>query len=131
VSYKISIIEKLVLKMTNIFKFLFNLLFDEKKVYTYLVASRCKKVGIRLVVNGECKGFNKNVTLGDFVNFNGCEILGTGEVIIGDYFHSGRFLNIITQNHRYENADSIPYDKVRIRKKTVIKNFVGLVKVLH
>lgn len=124
--YKISIVEKLILLLNGLFNKVLYKFFNKKRVYTYLVSRSCKKVGVGLKVNGFCIGFNNNVSLGDFVNFNGCEILGSGEVIIGNYFHSGRFLNIVTQNHRYENADSIPYDKVRIRKKTVIKDFVWI-----
>lgn len=123
-NYKISFIERLILAAQGSVKKLFNLVYNVKRVNTYLVARNCKKVGVNLKVNGKSSGFNKNVTLGNYVNINGCEILGTGEVEIGDYFHSGRFLQIITQNHRYENAEAIPYDKVRIKKKVVIKDFV-------
>jgi acetyltransferase-like isoleucine patch superfamily enzyme len=126
VIYKISTFEKIFLFIQRVMDKTFKLFFNRQRVYTYLVAKSCFKVGVGLMVNNPCRGFNKNVTLGNHVNFNGCEILGSGEVIIGNYFHSGRFLHIITQNHRYENAEAIPYDRIRIRKKTVIKDFVWI-----
>jgi chloramphenicol O-acetyltransferase type B len=125
-SYKISLLEKLILLIQGLFKKLYRLVYNNYRVNTYLVARNCKKVGIGLKVYGASFGFNNNVTLGNYVNINGCEILGGGNVEIGNYFHSGRFLQIITQNHRYENAESIPYDKVRIKKNVVIKDFVWI-----
>lgn len=125
-NYKTSVIERFILIFQGFQKKLYRLVYNDKRVNTYLVARNCKKVGIGLKVNGASSGFNKNVTLGNYVNLNGCEILGTGNLEIGNYFHSGRFLQIITQNHRYENAESIPYDKVRIKKSVVIKDFVWI-----
>ena len=83
-----------------------------------------KKVGIGLKVNNKVFGFGTNVELGNYVNFNGCEIMGKGTVTIGDYFHSGKNLTIFTSNHNYERAQSIPYDKIRIVKNVIIKDFV-------
>jgi maltose O-acetyltransferase len=69
------------------------------------------------MVNGPCKGFGKNVRLGNHVNFNGCTIFGGGEVEIGDYFHSGTDVVIFTQDHNWGvQAVSIPYDRVKIKK---------------
>jgi acetyltransferase-like isoleucine patch superfamily enzyme len=45
-------------------------------------------------------------------------------VHIGSYFHTGINLTIISSNHNFENASSIPYDKVRIHKPVIIKDFV-------
>lgn len=124
--YNISLFEKVLLKFFAYSNAFWKKIYNRKKINTYLVAKSCKSVGVNLRVNGEAKGFGKNVTLGDNVNINGCEILGGGEVSIGNYFHSGMYVKIITQNHRYEEADSIPYDKVRIKKKTIIKDFVWI-----
>jgi maltose O-acetyltransferase len=77
-------------------------------------------------VNGELKGFHKGVSVGDDSNFNGCTILGEGEVSIGKYFHSGAALVIITENHNFENAEAIPYDAKRIVKKVTIGDFVWI-----
>lgn len=78
--------------------------------------------GKRLLVNGQCV-FNKNVKVGDYCNFNGIQILGGGNVTIGNYFHSGTECMIITQNHNYE-GDAIPYDSSYVFKNVEIGDFV-------
>lgn len=70
--------------------------------------------GKRLLVNHPCI-FNGNVTVGDYCNFNGMQVLGGGKVHFGDYFHSGTDCMIITQNHNYE-GEMIPYDNTYIYK---------------
>ena len=57
--------------------------------------------------------------LGHNVNFNGMEIRGGGNVVIGDNFHSGKGCLIITQNHNYE-GNEIPYDSTYIYKDVMI-----------
>jgi acetyltransferase-like isoleucine patch superfamily enzyme len=42
------------------------------------------------------------------------------------YGIGGNNITIITSNHRFDGATSIPYDKVRINKPVVIKDFVWL-----
>ena len=84
----------------------------------------CGTVGDNLRINGPVVGFNKNVMLGDNVNFNGCRVLGLGKLKIGDYFHSGEDILFITQNHNYDEAEAIPYDKKKILKETIVKDFV-------
>lgn len=83
-------------------------------------------VGDNLHVDGPVSGFHKGVTLADHVSINGMTILGDGEVSIGRYFHSGEQITILTMNHNYDDAECIPYDKKRIRKKVTIKDFVWL-----
>lgn len=81
--------------------------------------------GEALTVNGKFKGFGKHVFLADHVNFNdNVFINGLGEVHIGSYFHTGANLTIISTNHNFANASSIPYDKIRIHKSVIIKDFV-------
>ena len=91
----------------------------------YLLKS-CKEVGINVLPQGEVSGFHKNVTILDNCSFNGMKILGTAEIVFGSYFHSGQNITIITDNHNYDSDISIPYDKVRIRKPVIIKDFVWL-----
>lgn len=74
--------------------------------------------GDRLLVNHPCV-FNKQVTVGNYCNFNGMQVLGGGKVHFGDYFHSGVECMIITQNHNYEGS-MIPYDKTYIYKNVYI-----------
>ena len=47
-----------------------------------------------------------------------------GGVIIGRYFHCGRALTILSTNHRYEGAESIPYDSAYVKRPVVIEDFV-------
>lgn len=47
-----------------------------------------------------------------------------GGVVIGDYFHTGRGLNIFTSNHDYEGGEAIPYGNKDILKEVVIGNWV-------
>ena len=86
----------------------------------------CKEVGIKVLPQGEVTGFHKNVTIKDNCSFNGMKILGTAEIVFGNYLHSGQNITIITDNHNYDSDISIPYDKIRIRKPVIIKDFVWL-----
>ncbi|WP_445752793.1 acyltransferase [Polaribacter sp.] len=63
--------------------------------------------------------------LGNNVNFNGLTVLGHGDVIFGDNFHSGAECLLITSNHNYEGS-AIPYDNTHICKKIVIEDNVWL-----
>jgi acetyltransferase-like isoleucine patch superfamily enzyme len=51
-------------------------------------------------------------------------IEASGGVSIGRYFHTGRGLTIFSTNHKYEGAESIPYDEEDIAGPVVIKDFV-------
>lgn len=58
---------------------------------------------------------------------NGIVIEGNGHVKIGNHFHSGNELLIITQNHDYDNGSAIPYAKgEHIYKDVEIGDFVWL-----
>ncbi len=78
--------------------------------------------GKELHVNKPC-AFNKNVTVGDYCNFNGFVVQGCGYLTIGNYFHSGVECMVITSNHSYEGT-CIPYDKTDIPKTITIGDFV-------
>jgi len=75
-------------------------------------------------INGFCQ-FGAELVLGGNVNFNGARTYGAGKVYIGDNFHSGVGLRILTQSHNY-NGESIPYDKTLIVKDVVIGDNVWL-----
>ncbi|MFX0059055.1 MAG: acyltransferase [Candidatus Hodarchaeota archaeon] len=64
--------------------------------------------------------------LGRYCSFNGIKIQGGGRCIIGDYFHSGENIRIITQNHNFNNGKEIPYDENYILKDVIIDNFVWI-----
>lgn len=83
-----------------------------------------KKSGVGLTVNG-ASIFNNNVIVGDYCNFNGIKIIGGGNVLIGNYFHSGLECMMITSNHNYE-GEEIPYDSTYITKNIKIGDCVWL-----
>lgn len=74
--------------------------------------------GEQLMVHGPSH-FSKQVTVGNYCNFNGMNVTGGGMVSFGDYFHSGKENLIITQNHNYEGL-AIPYDDTCIYKNVRI-----------
>lgn len=55
---------------------------------------------------------------------SGSHIECNGGVTIGQYFHCGRALTILSTNHRYESAESIPYDSTYIKRPVIIEDFV-------
>ena len=67
----------------------------------------------------------KQTKLGKNVNFNGFKVLGKGDVIIGDNFHSGFGCSIIAQTHNYKGT-ALPYDSSYILKHTKIGDNVWL-----
>ena len=74
------------------------------------------------------KKFKSKVTphtyLGKGVCFNGMKILGGGTVRIGNYFHSGEYCRILSENHNYNSKESIPYDSKYIYKSVIIGDCV-------
>jgi hypothetical protein len=60
-----------------------------RMLYNRSVTKAAEKVGKNLKVNGKSRVTPKT-KLGDNVNFNGMKIIGRGQVIIGNNFHSGQ-----------------------------------------
>lgn len=89
-----------------------------QQMRTWLCTLKAKRMlksyGKRLLVNHPCI-FGGSVSVGDYCNFNGMQVLGGGKVHFGDYFHSGTECMIITQNHNYE-GEMIPYDNTYVYK---------------
>ena len=90
--------------------------------YTHKAKLQLKRYGEGLRVNGK-SSFSKNVTCGNFCNFNGIRAQGGGNISIGNYFHSGVECMIISSNHNYE-GNRIPYDSTSINKTIIIEDFV-------
>ena len=61
--------------------------------------------------------------LGRYCSFNGLKVQGGGKCVIGDYFHSGENIRIITQNHNFDKGTEIPYDSKYINKQVIIEDF--------
>jgi acetyltransferase-like isoleucine patch superfamily enzyme len=75
-------------------------------------------------INGFCR-FGAKLILGVNTNFNGARTYGGGKIYIGDNFHSGVGLKILTQSHNY-SGESIPYDRTIIVKDVLIGDNVWL-----
>ena len=69
--------------------------------------------------------FTHKTYIGDNCHFNGMKITGNGTVTIGDNFHSGGGILILTSNHNYE-GETIPYDDTMIDGDVVIDDNVWL-----
>jgi acetyltransferase-like isoleucine patch superfamily enzyme len=92
--------------------------------YGRQVFKTAKSIGKNLHIRGYSK-VNKETVIGDFVNFNGLQVHGSGCVMFGNHFYSGIECLIITSNHNYE-GEKIPYDETNISKTVTIDNFVWL-----
>lgn len=97
----------------------------EREWYTFKIKEQASKVGIQCTVNGP-SSVNSNTRLGDNVNFNGLHVRGDGELSIGDNFHSGPDVRILTRNHNYDNGDAIPYDNTYCRHPVHIEDNVWI-----
>jgi acetyltransferase-like isoleucine patch superfamily enzyme len=83
-------------------------------------------VGKNLKANGIVQSVSKNITINDYVNFNGVKFLGKGKVTIGNYYHSGEEITFLTSNHNFRNAKAIPYDSTYNIGDIVVEDFVWL-----
>ena len=93
-------------------------------LYTKIVKLMAGSIGDEIRVNNFTR-ITKNTHIGNYSNFNGMCVQGNGNVKIGDYFHSGKDVLIITDNHNYEGTE-IPYDSTDIVKDVVIDDFVWI-----
>ena len=97
----------------------------KRKYFTYRVKKYSKECGENLTVNYSTI-VTPNTKIGHHCNFNGMLIKGTGEVTIGNYFHSGRGCWLISSYHDYDHDDAIPYGRNNVITKTTIDDFVWL-----
>ncbi len=97
-----------------------------KEVFTDIVRKNAAICGKELTVNGQVKGNLSILHLGDHVNINpNAVIMGKAPIYIGNYFHCGMNMTLISSNHNY-NGDKIPYDDTHIAKEIIIKDCVWL-----
>lgn len=96
-----------------------------KKIYTFKAKKCLSFFGTNLTVNHKCI-FTRNTIVGNNCNFNGIVISGSGNVKIGDNFHSGKDCLVISQNHNYDNGEAIPYDSSYITKNVLINDNVWI-----
>lgn len=83
------------------------------------------RYGPGLTVNFPCL-FTSKTEIGKYCHFNGMKVRGIGRLTIGDYFHSGDEILILTQNHNYHNPECLPYDHVDISREVTIGDYVWL-----
>lgn len=91
--------------------------------YGKKLSRKAKALGAGLYCGGPVAVYCDNVYLGEHVSFNGASLLGRGNIRIGDYFHSGRGLVVMTENHNYE-GNAVPYDDTFIVKDVEIAECV-------
>ena len=95
------------------------------KIFTSICKRTAKHWGSGLHINHWCK-FNSRTVIGDNCHFNGMKIAGKGNVTIGDNFHSGGSILVITSNHNYDKGNAIPYDDTTIDGDIIIENNVWI-----
>jgi acetyltransferase-like isoleucine patch superfamily enzyme len=83
------------------------------------------RYGVGLTVNFPCM-FTTNTEIGNYCHFNGMKVRGTGRLTVGNYFHSGEEIFILTQNHNYRDPQCLPYDHVDIPRDVTIGDYVWL-----
>lgn len=75
--------------------------------------------------NFPCK-FTKTTTIGTDCHFNGMSVSGSGKLTIGNHFHSGKHIRVITSFHNFKNGTKLPYDDTYYSKDVVIGDNVWL-----
>ncbi|WP_127844987.1 acyltransferase [Psychroflexus aestuariivivens] len=95
-----------------------------KKFYwTAKAKKKVKQYNGEIHVNGKSY-FSSKTTLGNNVHFNGIKVIGNGKVSIGDNFHSGWGVVLLTHYHNYKSKQSIPYDNTYIVRDIIIEDNV-------
>lgn len=70
-------------------------------------------------------GNAKNFKIGKTSHLKSNTYIECSELVkIGEYFHPGKGLVILTSNHRYEGASKIPYDEVLVSRPVIVEDFV-------
>lgn len=91
----------------------------KQKFYEIYFRIKGVQLGSKTRINHFCH-LTKKTIIGDNCHFNGLKVAGNGYVKIGDNFHSGEEILIITQNHNYDFGNRIPYDDTYIIKDVLI-----------
>lgn len=94
-------------------------------IYTDICKKTAKHYGNELHINHWSK-FTSKTCIGNNCHFNGIKVTGNGNVIIGNNFHSGANILILTSNHNYDTGKSIPYDNTTIDGDVIIEDNVWL-----
>ena len=95
-------------------------------IFTVLCRKTAKQYGKGLHINHRSR-FTSKTNIGDNCHFNGMKVTGNGNVTIGNNFHSGGGILILTSNHNYEGK-TIPYDDTTIDGDVVIEENVTILQ---
>jgi len=91
------------------------------------VLKRAKSVGKYFGCSGLYETrVNKYTVIGDCVGINGLVVMGNGDVIIGNHVLIGAECLILSDNHDYDNGETLPFDEQIIKKKVEIGNYVWI-----
>lgn len=96
----------------------------KRMYYTFKAKKIVASYGDFLYVNGK-SSFTRQTHIGNNTHFNGMTVSGGGKVTIGNNFHSGKYCQIISQNHNYEGT-ALPYDNSYITKDVTINDNVWI-----
>ena len=99
-----------------------------KKIYSKIctaISLRKVKHGLGCKCNFPCK-FSSITELGNNCHFNGIKITGSGKVSIGDNFHSGKNIVVLTSFHNFDHGTAIPYDNTMYSRDVIIEDNVWL-----
>lgn len=104
--------------MKKFIKYFLSLFFTKICLFNIKHGCRCK-----------CNFFSKftpNTIIGDNCHFNGAKIYGDGKVMIGNNFHSGKNLKILTTYHNYDSGKRLPYDDTNYSRNVIIGDNVWI-----
>ncbi len=95
------------------------------KAHTYRSLRKVAKHGDHIHCNFRCKFTNKT-EIGNNCHFNGMNVSGNGRVLIGDNFHSGKNIRILTTYHNFDHGTALPYDNTTYDRDVIIEENVWL-----
>lgn len=96
------------------------------KINTFISIQRKGiRCGSGCICNFKCK-FTNSTEIGNNCHFNGMKISGNGRVIIGNNFHSGKNIRILTTFHNFDKGNALPYDETSYSRDIIIEDNVWL-----
>lgn len=102
-----------------------------RKVVLKIISKVCTVIALRNVSHGKncrcnfpCR-ITQQTTMGENCNFNGIKISGEGKVVIGNNFHSGKNIRVLTTFHNW-NGKALPYDDTYYSKDVYIGDNVWI-----
>ncbi len=70
----------------------------------------------RIQISTACR-----TSIGDGVSINPRFVVrGGGGLVIGSHVHIGEDVKILTENHKYDGEETLPYDRQRVGKRVTI-----------